>query len=290
MKSCCGLHCTKIENISVNIENEPIIKNISFDVHCGELTMIIGRNGAGKSTLLKALLNEVPHTGKVEFFDMKENKSKKIKIGYVPQSLNIERNMPTTVYDMFASYISNNPVCFIKDKQLYEEIKDRLKVFGAENLIDNMVGNLSGGELQRILLAIATTPIPNLLILDEPVSGVDTNGTRNFYETLVELKDKYDMSIILVSHDLDLVKKFADKVVLLDKEILIQGNANEVFASIEFNKIFGWFISKLMENLYLRFSYKSKQEGNSLKEMFFHSYGALRARGERNEIYNGYNL
>lgn len=239
MKTCCGLHCTKIENISVKIDNEQIIKDVSMDVHCGELTMIIGRNGAGKSTLLKALLNEVPHTGKVEFFDMKENKSKKIKIGYVPQSLNIERNMPTTVYDMFASYISNKPVCFRKDKELYENIKERLKVFGAENLIDNMVGNLSGGELQRILLSIATTPIQNLLILDEPVSGVDTNGTRDFYETLVKLKDKYDMSIILVSHDLDLVKKFADKVVLLDKEIVAMGTQAEVFNSKEFKERFG---------------------------------------------------
>jgi len=235
----CGLHCTKIQNISVKIDHEEIIKNVSFDVHCGELTMIIGRNGAGKSTLLKALLNEVEHTGKVEFFDMKENKNKKIKIGYVPQSLNIEKNMPTTVYDMFASYISDKPVCFKKDKQLYEQIKNALKIFGAENLIDNMVGNLSGGELQRILLAIATTPIPNLLILDEPVSGVDTNGTRDFYETLVGLKDKYDMSIILVSHDLELVKKFADKVVLLDKEILAQGTSKEVFMSKEFKEIFG---------------------------------------------------
>lgn len=239
MKTCCGLHCTKIENISVKIDNEQIIKNISIDVHCGELTMIIGKNGAGKSTLLKALLNEVPHTGKVEFFDMKENISKKIKIGYVPQSINIERNMPTTVYDIFASYISNNPVCFRKDKELYQNIKERLKIFGAENLIDNMVGNLSGGELQRILLAIATTPIPNLLILDEPVSGVDTNGTKDFYETLVELKNKYDMSIILVSHDLSLVKKFADKVVLLDKEIVIQGSAQDVFSSKEFKERFG---------------------------------------------------
>jgi len=235
----CGLHCTKIQNISVKIDHEEIIKNVSFDVHCGELTMIIGRNGAGKSTLLKALLNEVEHTGKVEFFDMKENKNKKIKIGYVPQSLNIEKNMPTTVYDMFASYISDKPVCFKKDKQLYEQIKNALKIFGAENIIDNMVGNLSGGELQRILLAIATTPIPNLLILDEPVSGVDTNGTRDFYETLVGLKDKYDMSIILVSHDLELVKKFADKVVLLDKEILAQGTSKEVFMSKEFKEIFG---------------------------------------------------
>ncbi len=234
----CGLHCTKIENISVKIDNEQIIENVTFNIHCGELTMLIGRNGAGKSTLLKSILNEIPHNGKVEFLDLKENKNKKIKIGYVPQSLNIERNMPTSVYDMFASYISNKPVCFKKDKKVYQQIKENLKKFGAEELIDKQVGNLSGGELQRILLSIATTPIPNLLILDEPVSGVDRNGTRDFYQILSELKDKYDMSIILVSHDLDLVRKFADKVILLDKKIVKQGTAEEVFESQEFKERF----------------------------------------------------
>ena len=184
----CGLHKTKIEEISVKIEDQYIIKDVSFEINCGQLTMLIGKNGAGKTTLLKAILNEIRHTGKVEFFDMKQNKQEKIKIGYVPQTINIERDMPTSVYDMFASYISNKPVCFTKNKNDYEQIKEQLKKFGVQKLIDKKIGNLSGGELQRVLLAIATIPIPNLLILDEPVSGVDINGTRDFYEILCELK------------------------------------------------------------------------------------------------------
>lgn len=235
----CGLHYTKIENISVTIDKEEIVKNASFEIHCGELTMLIGKNGAGKSTLLKAMLNEVNHTGKIEFFDMKKNKQEQIQIGYVPQSLNIERNMPTSVYDMFASYISNSPVFFRKNGELYEQIKKSLKVFGAEKLIDKQVGKLSGGELQRVLLAIATNPIPNLLILDEPVSGIDRNGTKSFYEILSNLKQKYDMSILLVSHDLELVKRFADKVILMDKEIIKAGSVKEVFESNEFIERFG---------------------------------------------------
>lgn len=234
----CGLHCSKIENISVKIDNEEIIKDITFDIHCKEIVMIIGKNGAGKSTLLKALLDEIEHDGKVEFYDTKNNKNEKIKIGYVPQNINIERDMPTTVYDMFASYISNKPVWLTKNKKLYDDIKSKLKVFGADELIDKRVGNLSGGELQRVLLAISTNPIPNLLILDEPVSGIDTKGTREFYEILQELKEKNDMSILLVSHDLDLVKQYADKVILLDKSILKQGSAEEVFSSEEFKTIF----------------------------------------------------
>ncbi len=239
----CGLHCTKINNIGVTIGKQVILKNVNIHIHCGELTVIIGKNGAGKSTLLKAILGEIPHTGEITFLDMKENSKKKIKIGYVPQSINVERHMPTTVYDMFASYISDVPVCFKKDKKIYDEIKEHLKLFGAEKLIDKGIGNLSGGELQRVLLAIATKPLPNLLILDEPVSGIDVNGIKDFYEIINRLKTKYDMSIILVSHDLELVRKYADKVILLDKEILKDGTPENVFNSFEFKKRFGEIVS-----------------------------------------------
>ena len=237
-KKYCGLHCTKINNISVTIGKQKILEDVNIHIHCGELTVIIGKNGAGKSTLLKAILGEVKHKGNITFLDMKENKKKKIKIGYVPQSINVERNMPTTVYDMFASYISNVPVAFKKNKKIYEEIKQHLKLFGAESLIDKGIGNLSGGELQRVLLAIATKPIPNLLILDEPVSGIDVIGIKKFYEIVNRLKQEYDMSVILVSHDLDLVEKYADKVILIDKKIIKEGKPEEVYTSKEFKEIF----------------------------------------------------
>lgn len=235
----CGLHCTKINNISVKFGKEVVLKNVNIHVHCGELTVIIGRNGAGKTTLLKAILGEVEHTGNITFMDIKENITKKIKIGYVPQSINIEKHMPTTVYDLFASCICYVPVFLKKDKKIYKEIKEQLKIFGAEKLIDKSIGDLSGGELQRVLLAIATKPSPNLLILDEPVSGIDKNGTRDFYEIVNNLKTNYDMSILLVSHDLELVRKYADRVILLDKEVIKEGTPEEVFNSLEFQNRFG---------------------------------------------------
>ena len=237
--NACGLHCTKINNISVNISGQEILKNVSIHVHCGQLTVIIGRNGAGKSTLLKAILGEVEHSGNIVFTDMKDNRTKKIKIGFVPQKINVERHMPTTVYDLFASCISDIPVFLKKDKKLYKEIKEQLNIFGADELIDKSIGELSGGELQRVLIAIATKPIPNLLILDEPVSGIDENGTRSFYKILQELKNKYDMSIILVSHDFELTKQYADKVILLDKEVIKEGTPEQVFESLEFKCKFG---------------------------------------------------
>lgn len=238
MEKACGLHCTKINNISVKIGNEEILKNVSIHVHCGELTVIIGRNGAGKTTLLKAILGEIEHTGSISFVDKKDNITKKIKIGYVPQSINVEKHMPTTVYDLFASCITHIPVFLRKDKKIYEEIKEQLKIFGADSLIDKSIGDLSGGELQRVLIAIATKPTPNLLILDEPVSGIDRNGIKEFFNLVDVLKKEYDMAIILVSHDFNLVKKFADKVVLLDKTIIKQGTPDEIFSSKEYKERF----------------------------------------------------
>lgn len=239
MEKACGLHCTKINNIGVKIGNEVILKDVSIHIHCGELTVIIGRNGAGKSTLLKAILGEIPHTGDITFVDKKDNITKKIKIGYVPQSINVERHMPTTVYDLFASAISHIPVFLKKDKKLYNEIKEHLKIFGADELIDKSIGDLSGGELQRVLISIATKPTPNLLILDEPVSGIDRNGIQDFYQIINKLKSEYDMSIIMVSHDLDLANKYADKVILLDKEVIKEGKPEDVFRSLEFRNRFG---------------------------------------------------
>ena len=238
-KKACGLHCTKINNISVKFGNDVILKNVSIHIHCGELTVIIGRNGAGKSTLLKAILGEVEHKGNIIFTDEKDNLTKKIKIGYVPQKLNIEKHMPTNVFDMFASCISYIPVFMKKDKKIYKEIKEHLKIFGVDRLIDKSIGDLSGGELQRVLIAMATKPIPNLLILDEPVSGIDKNGIRDFYQILNRLKAEYDMSIILVSHDLELANQYADRVILLDKEVIKEGTPQEVFESLEFKNRFG---------------------------------------------------
>lgn len=114
-----------------------------------------------------------------------------------------------------------------------------MRIFEVEHLIDRQVCNLSGGQLQRVLLSMAVMDEPNLLLLDEPVSGIDQNGMELFYRTMDYLKKNFDLAIILISHDLDYVAKYADKVLLLDKTILKQGTPKEVYASKEFGRIFG---------------------------------------------------
>lgn len=237
-QTACGMHCIKMKNINVKFGQEEILKDVNIHIHCGSLTVLIGPNGAGKSTLLKSILGEVKHTGTISFRNLKDNKEKQMTIGYVPQSLNIERDIPVTVYDLFASYISNYPVWFKKSRKLYQKIQDQLKIFSIENCIDKQVGKLSGGELQRVLLSIAITPMPNLLILDEPVSGIDHNGVRDFYRLVNQIKQENDIAILLVSHDLNLVKKYADKVILLDHKVVCEGTAEEVYNNARFREIF----------------------------------------------------
>ena len=159
--------------------------------------------------------------------------------GYVPQTLNIDRNSPASVYDLFASYLTNKPVFFYQNKKLKKKLVDQLDIFQAGRLIDQRVGSLSGGELQRVMLSIATMPKPDLLILDEPVSGIDKNGLRSFYQTVTNLKNEYDMAVLLVSHDLEFVARYADQVVLLDQTVICRGTAKEVFHSPRFRETFG---------------------------------------------------
>ena len=237
MGNSCGFCCTKINNISVKRGTKQILKNVNIHIHCGKLTVIIGKNGAGKSTLLKAILGEIPHEGNISF-KTRNSEEKNIKIGYVPQKLDLE-NSPITVYDMVASYSSNCPVFLYKNKKLYEKIKEHLKAFGAEGLIDRKVNRLSGGELQRVMLGLAMMSKPDLLILDEPISGIDKNGKEQFYKKIYELKKENDMAIILVSHDFEYVKKYADNVLLLDQTIVKEGSPDDVFKSKKFIETFG---------------------------------------------------
>ena len=241
-KSCSGLCCTKIENFGVTIGNTPILTDVNLHIHCGELTAIIGPNGAGKSTLVKALLGEVEHTGSLNFVQAKGTASQIPVMGYVPQSLNLDMTSPTSVLDLFLACSSSHPTWLMRPKKEVERIRERLSKVKAEHLITRRLGALSGGELQRVLLALSLEPMPDILLLDEPVSGIDQNGLELFYETVSALRDAYDLTLILVSHDLDMVRKYADRVVLLNRTVLEVGTPEKVLQSENFYKVFsmGW--------------------------------------------------
>lgn len=236
----CGLHCIKINHLGVSFGGQEVLRDINLHIHCGSLNAVIGPNGAGKSTLIRAILGDIPHTGKIEFKDRENGRIQKLKIGYVPQSLNIEKQTPVSVYDMIASYQSSLPVFLMRGRKVKEAILEHLRMFEAEALLDQQVCNLSGGQLQRVLLSMAVMDEPNLLLLDEPVSGIDQNGMELFYQAIYQLKESYDLAVILVSHDLEYVKRYADHVILLDQTVLKQGSVRNVFQSEEFSEVFQW--------------------------------------------------
>jgi ABC-type Mn/Zn transport systems, ATPase component len=236
--SCCGLCCTKIEGFNVTIGRAEILKDVNLHIHCGELTAIIGPNGAGKSTLLKAMLGEIKHTGSLKYLDAAGTMEGKPLIGYVPQYLNFDSGSPTSVLDLFMSCTSAFPAWLYTPGKIVKYVGERLDRVKAGHLIKRRLGALSGGELQRVLLALALDPVPDLLLLDEPVSGIDHNGLEVFYETVSMLRNNYDLSIILISHDLDLVAKYANRVILMDKTVLANGKPDEVFKSDSFYEVF----------------------------------------------------
>ena len=236
MDNKCNHCCTKIDKLTVKINNNKVLDNISLHLHCNEITMLVGKNGAGKSTLIKAMLGEKDYTGTVSFSSNHTN-STRLTIGYVPQKLEVEAS-PMSVYDLLCS-ATNGPAVFVKkSKKKYNEIVNHLKEFGADKLIDKRICDLSGGELQRVLIAMATMPYPELLIMDEPVSGIDAKGKKEFYRLIKKIKEKHDIAIFIVSHDFEYIKDYADKVVLLNKKILKAGTPDEVISSAEFKEEF----------------------------------------------------
>ena len=237
----------ELKNIEKSFGEKHVLKSVSFVAEGGKAFGLLGRNGAGKTTLLKTLLGERHYKGSISFTDHHGTVLPVPKIGYVPQHLDFDKSMPVSVADFIAAAKGGNAVWFGKNKKMKESIHKMLDDMECGYLADRRLGALSGGELQRVLLALATDPVPDLLVLDEPVSGVDMAGLDLFYKRIMELRDKQHMAVLLVSHDLGLIRKYADKVVLLDKTVVAEGDADEVFKTAAFKDAFGFSSEEVAE-------------------------------------------
>ena len=230
---------TKIEHVGVKMDGEPILDDICLQLHCGETTAIMGPNGAGKSTLIRAILGEIPHTGDIRFHRAYTMQEVKPRIGYVPQMPRFDAQYPATVADLFVACTSRSPVWLPHGKRLRAEIAAALREVDMEDALDKRVGVLSGGELQRVLLALAMRPLPQILLLDEPSSGIDSHGLHAYYETVERVKSHTDLSVLLISHDPALVEEYADRAILLNHRILRDGRPEAVLGSPEYKALLG---------------------------------------------------
>lgn len=235
--SCGHSCCLRIQNLSVQIGKDAILRDVNMHLHCGQMVALIGPNGAGKSTLLKAILGQREYEGVISF-SVPGQRTRKPIIGYVPQSPSFDPGDPVTVADLFACCMSRKPVFMGISKAVRKHIMTCLERVHAEELIDKQIGTLSGGELQRVLLALALDPIPNILILDEPLSGVDVEGMETLMDMLDELRQHYDLSILMTTHDFTMLPRYADTVVLIDHAVVAQGAPCDVINSDAFCRVF----------------------------------------------------
>ncbi len=235
--SCGHACCLRIQNLGVKIGNDTILQDVDLHVHCGELVALIGPNGAGKSTLIKSILGQQDYDGTISF-SVPGERFRKPKIGYVPQSPAFDPGDPFTVSDLFACCMSKRPAFLGISKKMRQNILSCLSRVHGEDLIDKCVGTLSGGELQRVLLSLALEPLPNILILDEPLSGVDVEGMETLMDMLDEIRKTYDLSILMTTHDFGLLPRYADQVALINHRLVAQGTPIDVLGSEAFRNVF----------------------------------------------------
>jgi zinc transport system ATP-binding protein len=217
----------KVSNLSVEISNQPIITNVTFKISRGITLAIVGPNGAGKTTLFRALLNLVPYSGKIEW-------NGKMKIGYVPQILSV-RDIPISVKE-FLSYKNESE----------RDIKAVLASVGldSETIVDKSLGTLSGGQMRRVLIAWAIADKPDVLLFDEPTSGVDVDSEEAIYGMLRSLTAKNNITLLLISHDLHIVREYSDYALALNKCLVFFGESKEVMNPATQKLIYGESICK----------------------------------------------
>jgi zinc transport system ATP-binding protein len=235
----CGQCCTRVSGLTVRLGGREILSDVGLHMHCGELTVLIGPNGAGKTTLLKALLGEIPSTGETHFVDLKIGQEKRPRFGYVPQRLEIDATSPFSVLDLFAAALTRRPAFLGASPLLRARAIEALDRVESAHIVDRRIGALSGGELQRVLLALAIEPLPTLLLLDEPLAHVDRAGMELFHALVADLRRTHHLAVLMVSHDLPLVARHADRVILLDRVLLRTGAPAEVFADPRTIDFFG---------------------------------------------------
>ncbi|MBL8026536.1 MAG: metal ABC transporter ATP-binding protein [Fibrobacteres bacterium] len=235
----CGACCTRLEKVSVSFGHTKVLHEINLHIHCGQLAVIIGPNGAGKTTLFRAMLGEIPYSGKIHNDQSVAKNGQVFKTGYVPQHLDFDPTSPVSVLDLFSASLTRFPVWAGNRKRIVKLAEESLIKVNAENCITERLGTLSGGQLQRVMLALALTPVPDILLLDEPVSGIDPAGVDLFYRMVSELRHKYHLAVLLVSHDCAIAARHADRMIFLNKSVLADGLPHDVLKSDIVTRTFG---------------------------------------------------
>lgn len=212
----------KVKNLSVRLDGHNVIENLSFQVKSGDAITILGPNGAGKTVLLRTLLGLLPHEGAIEW-------ESGIKLGYVPQRLPFIKDIPLSVNDFFKLKKSSER----ETKEILDSVGFR------EDLTKKKIGGLSSGQFQRVLIAWALIKNPQVLLFDEPTTGIDISGEETVYSLLARLKQERNLTMLLITHDLSVVYKFSTDVICLNKHLVCYGPPQKVLTLENLRQLFG---------------------------------------------------
>jgi ABC-type Mn2+/Zn2+ transport system ATPase subunit len=230
-----------IQNLRVELGGNEILCGLSAELPRHQIIGLLGMNGSGKTTLLRALLKEIPYAGQIRFHcGHDHSKPNPRHVGYVPQKLRIESNMPLTVRDLLGLAMQRRPIFLGFRASVTTLMATMMHQVGADvSLLDKPLEKISGGEQQRVLLALAMEPEPELLLLDEPAAGIDVKGQEQFYDLIGRLNRERGTTILLVSHDLSMVGKHVHHVMCMkDGLIHCQGTPQQITAEA-LHQIFG---------------------------------------------------
>jgi len=223
-----------LNGVSLELGGNPILEDVQFKVEPGELHCIIGPNGGGKTSLLRALMGQMPHRGEIAI-DWPAGRT----TGYVPQTLDFDRTLPITVADFMAVTNQSRPAFLGLKKRHRQAVASALGAVGMADKVKRSLGQLSGGERQRVLFAQALLPPPNLLLLDEPMAGLDRPGLRMMEDRIVALKAE-GVTILWVHHDLRQVKRLADTVTCINRTVQFAGPPEDVLSADHLLDVFSY--------------------------------------------------
>ncbi len=235
----------KVKDLSVMRGEYLAVENVSFELLLGTHTAIIGRNGAGKSTLIKTILGLIEaQSGEIKLFNSSGKQLERLKqdIGYIPQKFLFDRTFPLTVAELVGLGL-NNKQWWYSRKRNKEAIYKALEQVDLTKQARQQIGTLSGGELKRVLLAYCLVSPRRLLVLDEALAGVDATGEIEFADLLNNLKQEHNWTILEVSHDLDLVSKYCDSVICINRRLLYQGSPATTLTPENLLHIYGSLVS-----------------------------------------------
>jgi zinc transport system ATP-binding protein len=230
----------EVRDLRVSFDSTAVLRGVDMRVPQGQIVALIGPNGSGKTTLLRCLLGLQKYSGEVRIFGERDVAKVLPRVGYVPQRLALERSFILSVREFLALRLRETRHWFFKShRQLDDLIRPALVQIGVEHVLDRPIAQLSGGQLQRVLIAFALLRKPELLLLDEPTAGVDMPGEETFYDLIAHVQRQHKLTVILVSHDLSMVYSHASRVYALNGVICCEGPPEQVMNAESLKQAYG---------------------------------------------------